>query len=91
MNEFLTQIALIDPIGLLLTAIAGGVIGYLFRDWDIERKDILFVIVFFIPFMFARAFWVVAVSGAVGSGLIGFIFFFAYLIPSYIVRRLTRL
>lgn len=83
MDAILQLFAALDPLLTLSTLVSGVIIGFMLRDWDIDRKTIYFLIVAVIPFSVGR-FILVTLFGLTtpvgGLGALGTLYFNIHLI-----------
>lgn len=89
MDALAQLFAALDPLLTLSTIVSGIVIGYMLRNFDIDGRTILFLILAVIPFSVGRfilvsAFGLSTASGGIGA--LGTLYFDIHIIGQFIGR-----
>jgi hypothetical protein len=87
MQEFFALFATVDPLGILVTLVAGIIWAFIFREWQIDKRTVVLAIAFYAPLLVGRLLYVLTEGTVVGSGYIGFLFFIIYFLGAIIGRK----
>lgn len=89
-QDMITLFLNVHPTSVLLTIAAGIIWSVVFNDWYIDRKTVIAVIAFLVPFVAARFVYIVTTGDVFGTGLLGYFFIVVYAASAFITRKILR-